>query len=78
MTCTPDNVRTLIPHSQFVPVPTAKRCNPCDLMDRVFATMHCELVRRLVHQSIASIEKVVFQNAETAETHQAPQISRCC
>jgi len=39
-------------------------------MDRVFVTMHCELVRRLVHQSITSIEKVVFQNAKTAETHQ--------
>jgi len=70
MTCTPENVRVLVPHSQFVPVHPVKRCNPCDLMDRAFAKMHCEMVRRLVYQSIRSIENVVFQNAETAETRQ--------
>ena len=70
MTCASHQVRKLVAHSEFVPVHIAKRSNPCDLLERAFDNMHCELVRRLVHQSIASIEKVVFQNAETAETHQ--------
>jgi hypothetical protein len=57
------------PHARPAPLP-AKRANPNDLVERAFDSAHVELVRRLVLQSIASIESVVFQRAETAETLQ--------
>ena len=64
----------LVPSAHFVPKHTPRKENPTenprDLVERAFNSMHVALVRRLVLQSIASIESVVFQRAETAETHQ--------
>jgi len=66
-----------VPGAQFVPkkdrnTPKKEpaRENPRDLVERAFDSTHAALVRRLVLQSIASIESVVFQRAETAETHE--------
>ena len=64
----------MVPSAHFVPKPAPKkdppRENPRDLVERAFNSTHVALVRRLVLQSIASIESVVFQRAETAKTHQ--------
>ena len=70
MTCAHKAVRTTVPHAQFTPKPAARRCNPHDLVERAFDSEHRELVRRLVHQSLASIEAVVFRGAETPQTRQ--------
>jgi len=64
----------MVPAARFVPKNTPRKEhpseNPRDLVERAFNSMHVALVRRLVLQSIASIESVVFQRAETAETRQ--------
>jgi len=60
-------VRT-VPNSQFVPAAVVRRNNPSDLVELAFASENHELVRRLVCQSLASIEAVVFKSAETEQT----------
>jgi len=57
-----------VPHSQFVPAPVVWRSNPPDLVELAFASENNELVRRLVRQSLASIEAVVFKYSETEQT----------
>ena len=57
-----------MPNSQFVPVPVVRRGNPSDLVELAFASENSELVRRLVRQSLVSIEAVVFKSAETEQT----------
>jgi len=63
-----------MPGAPFVPRPAPPkdppRDNPRDLIERAFSSTQVALLRRLVLQSIASIESVVFQRAETAETRQ--------
>ena len=68
MTCANTHSQNSIPNARFVPVPAARRSNPADIVERAFMREHSELVRRLVRQSLASIEAVVFRRAETAET----------
>jgi len=68
-TRTESTTRT-VPHSQFVLAPVARRGNPPDLVELAFACENHELVRRLVRQSLASIEAVVFRCAETEQTRE--------
>jgi len=64
----------MVPGAHFVPKNKPKkeppRENPRDLVEHAFDSTHAALVRHLVLQSITSIESVVFQRAETAETHE--------
>jgi len=64
----PGNAVCTVPNSQFVPAAVVRRNNPSDLVELAFASENHELVRRLVCQSLASIEAVVFKSAETEQT----------
>jgi len=53
-----------------MPKPAARCCNPHNLVERAFDSEHSKLVRRLVRQSLAIIEAVVFCGTETLQTRQ--------